>query len=89
MDNEPPIIHISTREENDTVCLVVKDNGKGIDMNNYGHKLFELFQRFHLEVDGKGIGLHLVNAIVENNGGHIDIKSQPNKGAEFTVYLKQ
>lgn len=84
-----PFIKIWTRMENKTVCLVVKDNGKGIDMKTYGHKLFGLFQRFHLEEEGKGIGLHLTRAIVENNGGHIDVKSQPNMGAEFTIYLKQ
>ncbi len=85
--NVPPIIEITTVISEGYVCLVVKDNGLGIDLNAYGSKLFGLFQRFHLAIEGDGVGLHIVKSIIESHGGKIHVDSKPNEGTTFKVYL--
>ena len=83
----PPIIDVTTSKSEEHVCLMVKDNGLGIDLDAYGSKLFGLFQRFHLETEGDGVGLHMVKNIVESFGGSIQVESKPNEGSTFNVYL--
>ncbi|MEN7547404.1 CheR family methyltransferase [Rapidithrix thailandica] len=85
---EYPIIEIHTAIEDEQVCLSVKDNGRGIDLDEYGRKLFGLFQRFHLDTEGKGIGLHITKSIIENYGGRIEVDSKVGKGTTFKLYLK-
>ena len=87
-NGKTPVIEISTSKCKGFVCLTVKDNGRGMDLDVYGNKLFKLFQRFHLDEHGKGIGLHLVNEIVENYGGYIEVNSEVNIGTTFKIYLK-
>ena len=70
---------------NDKVELIFCDNGLGIDMKKNNGQIFGLYKRFHNHVDGKGMGLFMVKTQVENLGGHIHIKSQPNKGTIFVI----
>ncbi len=83
-----PIIAIRTYRDNGYICLSVKDNGIGIDLALYGNKLFELYQRFHTDYEGKGLGLYIVKAQVEMHGGHITVRSEVDKGTEFIVHFK-
>ena len=85
---QKPIINISSVKDNGTTCVQVKDNGRGIDMKNFGNKLFGLFQRFHLDVEGKGIGLHITKSIIEKYGGRIEVSSVEGEGSTFKIYLK-
>jgi PAS domain S-box-containing protein len=80
-------IHIHTYEENNYICLSVKDNGMGIDLAKNGSKLFGLFKTFSQNIAGKGIGLHLVKTQVESLGGKVDVDSKINEGSEFRIYL--
>jgi signal transduction histidine kinase len=84
-----PIIQISTTIDNEYVCLKVKDNGLGVDLSKYRNDIFNLYKRFHLHVDGKGLGLYLVKTQVTALGGKIDIESEPEKGTTFLVYFKR
>jgi len=88
-EKEKPLIHISTEEDKDFVILTIRDNGKGIDMNKYGNKIFGLYQRFHENTEGKGLGLYIVKSQVEALGGKIAVESMVNKGTEFQVFLKK
>ena len=63
----------------------MRDNGIGIDLKQFGNKLFTLYQRFHLDVEGKGLGLYLVRTQVNALNGSIDVNSKPGQGATFTV----
>jgi signal transduction histidine kinase len=55
----------------------------------YGDELFQLFRRFHPEAsEGTGVGLFLVNRLVEGGGGHIKVDSQPGLGTTFRVHLR-
>ena len=81
-------ITISASQVDDTVFLVFKDNGIGIDLVRNKDKVFGLYQRFHDFPDSKGLGLYLVKSQVEAMGGSIGIKSEVNKGTTFTLTFK-
>ncbi|KOY85440.1 hypothetical protein AD998_04085 [bacterium 336/3] len=84
-----PIIEIYTRNYPQEVCLTFKDNGMGIDLKKYMHKLFGLYQRFHLEKEGKGMGLYLCKTQVEALGGRIQVQSEVDIGTQFDIYFKK
>ena len=81
-------ITISASQVDDTVFLVFKDNGIGIDLVRNKDKVFGLYQRFHDFPDSKGLGLYLVKSQVEAMGGSIGIESEVNKGTTFTLTFK-
>jgi PAS domain S-box-containing protein len=82
-----PVVQLISRQEKDSICLQVVDNGIGIDLAKYQSNLFGMYQRFHRHVEGKGIGLHLVKTQVETLGGTIEVSSVVDQGTTFTVYL--
>jgi len=86
-DKVNPVIKITAGIKDGWKFLEVRDNGKGVDLQKHGKKLFGLFQRFDLDVPGKGIGLYTVKQIVEQQGGWIEVQSEPNVGSVFTVFL--
>ena len=78
---------ISSKRINDTLLLKVSDNGIGIDLKRHGESIFGLYKRFHMESEGKGLGLHMTKAQVETLGGKITIESEPGIGTTFTITL--
>ena len=68
--------------------IVVEDNGIGFKQE-YAEKIFLLFKR--LETDpkysGTGLGLAICSRIVENHKGFIKVKSEPNRGSKFYIFL--
>ena len=81
-------ISIIAKREDDTIILIFKDNGMGIDLVRNHDKIFGLYQRFHNHPDSKGLGLYLVKSQVETMGGTINIESEVDKGTTFTIIFK-
>jgi signal transduction histidine kinase len=80
-------IEIGCEEKANEVVYYVRDNGTGFDMRYYD-KLFAVLQRLHgEEYKGHGIGLSLVQRILEKHGGKIWAESQPDEGATFWFTL--
>ncbi|GAB2632362.1 hypothetical protein GCM10026987_32600 [Belliella aquatica] len=83
-----PVIEVSAKESNTHVTFSVKDNGIGIDSNDFA-KIFFIFQRLHPteEYDGTGLGLAYCRKIVELHGGKIWIESKIGEGSSFNFTL--
>lgn len=82
-----PLITISSERQDEFVCLNISDNGLGINLEKYEAKMFKLYNRFHSHVEGKGLGLYLVNTQVAALGGRIEVSSTVNKGMNFRIFL--
>ncbi|GAA4098769.1 PAS domain-containing sensor histidine kinase [Mucilaginibacter panaciglaebae] len=82
-----PAIHCETKMENGHVYLTVEDNGLGIDLEKYGHKVFGMYQTFHSHDSAQGIGLFITRNQVEAMGGSIYVESAVDVGTKFTIML--
>lgn len=82
---EKAAITISCEEHPAYYEFTVSDNGIGIDPE-YHEKIFEIFQtlREKNEKESTGIGLAIVKKIIEEQQGHINVRSEAGKGARFT-----
>jgi len=82
-----PKIELRTEKHSQYVTLTVKDNGLGIDLSKYGHKVFGMRQIFHRNSDAKGIGLFMTKTQVEALGGKISVESDGQSGSTFIVHF--
>ena len=70
-------------------CIIkVKDNGIGIS-KKYLQNIFEPFVRLHSKktYDGSGLGLSIVQKIIEKHKGEIFVESDSDKGSTFILSL--
>ncbi len=80
------IINILITEMQNHVVLSVSDNGLGIFDTK---KIFRLYQRQHVEIEGKGLNLFLVKTQMEVLDGMVSVESEEGKGAVFSAYFKK
>ncbi|MCC3160475.1 hybrid sensor histidine kinase/response regulator [Hymenobacter sp. 15J16-1T3B] len=87
-DRAPRVALRTTVRANQPV-LEVQDNGLGMDLERHGPELFQLFRRFHPHAgEGTGVGLFLVNRLVQAHGGRIEVESEEGQGTTFRVHLR-
>lgn len=68
------------------VVLEVSDNGCGIGVED-GLRIFEPFFSTKEKGKGSGLGLTIVNGIVANNGGEVQVTSAPGQGTTVHIFL--
>lgn len=88
--DKDPEIFISTYNTEKNIHISIKDNGIGIRTEKQKH-IFEKFYRVHTgdihDVKGFGLGLYYVKTLIELHGGAVTVKSEINKGSEFTLTI--
>ncbi|WP_283431630.1 sensor histidine kinase [Neorhodopirellula lusitana] len=75
-------IEVKTSRDGDVCRFAVRDNGPGIDPR-FHQKVFEMYQRIAIDVDGTGMGLAIAKKQINNLGGDIWIESSLGEGATF------
>ena len=85
-----PDIEISTRNQKNGLWITVADRGMGMTREVI-NKIFDKFYRVPTgnlhDVKGFGLGLAYVKAMVEAHHGEIRVKSQPNEGSTFELFI--
>jgi PAS domain S-box-containing protein len=82
-------LHIRSMPLGNECVLEFSDNGLGIDLQKHGDKIFGLYKRFHPNINGSGIGLHLVKSQLDAMNGSIEVRSEVNAGTTFTIHFYQ
>lgn len=86
MDGEGLLRIATSRQDKGYVCIEIQDTGKGID-EALQHKIFEPYFSTKESVSNLGMGLYLVDKVVKEHGGFIEIVSETEKGTIFYLYL--
>jgi len=82
-----PVISIEAAKREDRTVITVSDNGMGINLGTHGDRIFGLYNRFHLEQEGKGLGLYMTKTQIESLGGQIAVDSTEGVGTTFIITL--
>jgi signal transduction histidine kinase len=79
-------ITIEVFEKENSIHLIVKDNGVGINAELHD-QIYDMFFRGSDQSQGTGLGLYLVKMAVDKLNGSISIESEPDEFTEFTIQL--
>ena len=87
-----PKIHVAAQKEDKKYVFSVSDNGIGME-EQYTDRIFEVFKRLHPigKYQGAGIGLAIVNKIIEHHNGRVWVESKLGVGSTFyfTIPIKE
>lgn len=82
----PLVITLTVWEEESWSVVRVSDNGPGFALDA-PHELFTRFRRGKVGGEGSGLGLTLVRALAEAQGGRVSLSNRPGGGAAVTIRL--
>ncbi len=86
------VITLSLKNEDGWVTITVADTGIGIHPDSQAH-IFDRFYRTDKarsrEFGGSGLGLSIVQWIVQAHNGRVTVESEPQKGSTFTLWLPE
>ncbi len=85
---DSPDIEVTAQASADEVAISVRDYGLGIDqedLDRIGERFFRA--KTSTGIAGTGIGLNLVQTMIEEHGGSLEVESQKDRGSTFTVRL--
>jgi PAS domain S-box-containing protein len=86
-DEEKEIL-ISGKIENSMACIAVTDKGIGIAEEDQQHLFSTFFRGANaFNIQGTGLGLHIVKRYTDLLGGHIKVESKLNIGTTITIYI--
>jgi PAS domain S-box-containing protein len=83
MDNNGEL-NILLKSEKENVILEISDTGYGIPKENLS-KIFNIY--FSTKPNGSGIGLSIVNQIISEHNGKIEVESEAGIGTKFRIFL--
>jgi signal transduction histidine kinase len=89
-DGQAVLVRASS--DGETVCIEVTDQGIGMDAEEVAHCFDKFWQAESTDVrrfGGTGIGLYIVQSLVETMGGHVTVRSTLGQGTTFSVRLPQ
>lgn len=86
-DKEKAIVEINSIDKGDVVEVSIEDNGPGIP-DKYKNKIFEVFQVAHTrtDVESTGIGLSIVQKLIEKMGGEVHCEDSTKLGGAKFVF---
>lgn len=77
-------LEIRLETDSDWVCFSFKDTGPGM-IEEERERIFEPY--YTSRAKGTGLGLMIVERVVQNHSGKIEVMSSPGKGSEFQIFL--
>ena len=86
----PEPVSVGARVVDGTLTFWVSDHGIGIgsgDIRRIFERFYQVDQSSTRAYGGVGLGLHIVQGLVEAMGGRIEVWSEPNMGSTFTVTI--
>ena len=86
--DENVIVHVNSHVTKDVVVISVKDEGIGISEQDQEHLFSSFFRgKNALNIQGTGLGLHIVKRYLDLLGGEADLKSELGKGTTVTFSI--
>jgi len=92
MDKDEKRIDVVLNETDQTVEIVVSDNGMGISeehLDNIFDRFYRVDESRNPETGGTGLGLAISKQIVLGHGGKISAFSKPGEGTQMLIELKK
>src|SRR3546814_364206 len=83
-------VDIRLRKEGDEAVLTVRDSGIGIpasELANLGSRFFRASNAVQMEISGTGLGVRMVQTIIEKHGGNVTFDSAEDEFTLVTVRL--